>query len=123
MRVHYAVSKLLQSQLSGKHERASLQAVQLLRALHQVSLDQGSWKTGSLLMSHADPLEGPKFGGEPDQLEKIASYVKAMTELEKRSLHGGGQEDDSQEKKGRGKGKNRSKTGVHDEISKGCEQS
>ena len=113
------MSKLLQSQLSGKHERASLQAVQLLRALHQVSLDQGSWKTGSLLMSHADPLERPKFGGEPDQLEKIASYVKAMTELEKRSLHGGGQEDDSQEKKGRGKGKNRSKTGVHDEISKG----
>ena len=59
--------------------------VQLLRAVHQVSLDQGSWQAASLMLAHADPLERPKFGGEPQQLESIASYLKAMTELEKRS--------------------------------------
>jgi hypothetical protein len=35
-----------------------------------------------LLLGHQDPLERPRFGGEPDQLEKIASYLKAMDDLE-----------------------------------------
>ena len=85
MRVHFAVSELLESILKGKHNIAALQAVQLLRACHQSSLDQGSWKAASLLLGHQDPLERPRFGGEPDQLEKIASYLKAMDDLEKRS--------------------------------------
>ena len=65
MRIHYAVSELLQVLLKGKVERAALQAVQLLRALHQVCLDQGSWQAASLLLAHVDPLERPKFGGNP----------------------------------------------------------
>ena len=44
MRVHFAVSELLESILKGKSNLAALQAVQLLRACHQSSLDQGSWK-------------------------------------------------------------------------------
>ena len=85
MRIHYALSELLQTLMRGKTERAALMTVQLLRAVHQVSLDQGSWQAASLMLAHADPLERPKFGGEPQQLESIASYLKAMTELEKRS--------------------------------------
>ena len=106
MRTHYALSELLQSLLQGKVEKASLQVVQLLRALHQVCLDQGSWRAASLLLMHADPLERPRFGGEPDQLEKIASYLRAMGDLEKR-CQGGIREEEVPEKKGRGKGKAR----------------
>lgn len=82
LRTHFALSEILQVLMKGKTERAALMVVQLLRALHQVSLDQGSWQA---VLSHVDPLEKPKFGGEPDQLERIASYLKAMGDLEKRS--------------------------------------
>lgn len=91
MRIHFAVSELLQCQLKGKHEQACLQSVQLLRAIHQSCLDGGSWRAASLLMQHTDPLEKPRFGGEAAQLEDIASYLKALQDLEKRS---GGQADD-----------------------------
>lgn len=91
MRIHYAVSELLQCQLKGKHEQACLQTVQLLRAIHQSCLDGGSWRAASLLMQHADPLERPRFGGEAAQLEDIATYLKAIQDLEKRS---GGHVDD-----------------------------
>ena len=64
MRVHFAVSELLKSILKGKSNLAALQAVQLLRACHQSSLDQGSWKAASLLLGHQDPLERPRFGWE-----------------------------------------------------------
>lgn len=104
MRIHYAVSELLQVLLKGGTERAALMAVQLLRAIHQVCLDQGSWQAASLLLSHVDPLERPKFGGEPDQLERIASYIKAMNDLEKRNQNVV-REDLTAPPKGRGRGK------------------
>ncbi len=100
LRVHYAVSEILQSQLRGKGELAALQSVQLLRALHQANLDNGSWKAAGLLMYHQDPLERPRFGGEPGQLEHIASYLKAVQELEKRSA---GLSERQDEESGKGK--------------------
>ena len=107
MRIHFALSELLESLLKGKNNIAGLQAVQLRRAVHQCSLDQGSWKAASLLLAHQDPLERPRFGGEPDQLEKIASYLKAMDDLEKRSRMSqpSPEVDTSKKQKGKGKGK------------------
>lgn len=103
-RVHFAVSEILQAQLRGKGELAALQSVQLLRALYQANLDNGSWKAAALLMYHQDPLERPRFGGEPGQLEHIASYLKAIQELEKRSA-GLGERQDEEGGKGKKNGK------------------
>ena len=103
-RIHFALSEILQMQARGKPERASLMIVQLLRAVHQVALDQGSWQAASLLLSHTDPMERQRFGGEPEQLERIASYLKAVSELEKRSLQNAPKEDNpNPNPKGRGK--------------------
>ena len=105
-RIHFAVSEILAAQLRGKREQAALQSVQLLRCLHQVCLDGGSWRAGSLLLQHQDPLERPRFGGEASQLEHIASYLKAVQELEKKNTGGGDQgEDEVGGKNGRRKGK------------------
>ena len=97
----YTVSELLQVQLSGKPNQAALQSVQLLRALHQASLDKGSWRAAALLLAHQDPLERQRFGGEP--LEQVAWYLKAMEELEKRGRIP--QNDPSTKKPNKGKGK------------------
>lgn len=105
LRAHYAVSEILTSQLKGHHEQSALQSVQLLRALHQCCLDGGSWRAASLLLQHQDPLDRPRFGGEAGQLEHIASYLKAVQELEKKNFGGGDQEEDAGSQKGRKKGK------------------
>eukprot|EP00434_Breviolum_minutum_P026588 symbB.v1.2.023502.t1/scaffold2074.1/size157288/2 len=101
-RSKFAVSEILQAQLRGKGELAALQSVQLLRALYQANLDNGSWKAAALLMYHQDPLERPRFGGEPGQLEHIASYLKAIQE--KRSA-GLGERQDEEGGKGKKNGK------------------
>ena len=84
LRVHFAVSSALQLLLQGKNKLAALRLTQLLRALHQASLDNGSWQTAWLLLHLPDPTGQPKFGGEPQDLEVIASYLKAMGELERK---------------------------------------
>ena len=102
-RIHVAVSELLQTQLKGHHELATLQSVQLLRAVHQSCLDGGSWRAAALLLQHPDPLDKPKFGGEPGQLEHIASYLKAIQDLERRSLAGADPGEDGGKKGKKGK--------------------
>ena len=105
MRTHFAISEMLQTMLRGKHDLAALQAVQILRALYQCNLDGGSWKAASLLLSHPDPLERVRFGGEASQLEDIASYLKAMQELEKRTSTAADRQDEDGGKGKKGKGK------------------
>lgn len=110
MRVHFALSELLQTLLKGKSEQAALQCVQLLRATYQSCLDNGGWKAAGLLLQHADPLERPRFGGEANQLEQVASYLKALQELEKKNVTTDRLEEDPSERKGvkgqkKGKGK------------------
>lgn len=78
--------------------------VQLLRAVHQVSLDQGSWQAARLMLAHADAVKHPKLRKKPQQLESIASYLKAITELEKRSQATAREDIVNPKEKGRGKG-------------------
>jgi len=105
----------LEQLLKGRTKLCGLQLVQLLRAVHQASLDQGEWKTAWMLTHLPDPVERPRFGGEPQDLEVIASYVKAMSDLERKSKGanpnpGGGKESEDGEGKGK-KGKNKKKQG------------
>ena len=102
-RVHFAASEILQTVLKGRSELAALQLTQLLRATHQCCLDQGSWQTAWLLMDMVDPLERQKFGGEIQEIEVVASYVRAMQDLERRNKK---QQTDGEEDRKNGKGKN-----------------
>ena len=85
LRVHYALSEILQTLLKNQPEQAALELVQLLRAVHQTNLDRGSWRASWLLLRYADPIETPKFGGEPQDLERVAGYLNALQKLEKRA--------------------------------------
>lgn len=106
MRFHYALSEVLQELLRGRPNLAALQVTQLLRATHQLCLDNGEWKTAWLLLDLPDPVQQPRFGGEVRDLETVAAYVRAMHDLEKRSKgfnpKPGGEEE---EQTGKGKGK------------------
>ena len=101
LRVHFALSEILQTLLKNQPEQAALELVQLLRAVHQTNLDRGSWRASWLLLRYADPIETPKFWGEPQDLERVAGYLNALQKLEKRAkgLGKGDQEE------GGGKGK------------------
>ncbi len=107
MRLHFGISEALETLLKGKVEQSGLQLTLLLRAIHQCSLDGGNWKVAWLLTHMVDPLERPKFGGEAQDLEIIASYVRAMGDLEKRSKSHPETDEEVKEwrKKGKGKGK------------------
>eukprot|EP00434_Breviolum_minutum_P009431 symbB.v1.2.008306.t1/scaffold499.1/size195312/12 len=105
--LHFGISEALETLLKGKVEQSALQLTLLLRAIHQCSLDGGNWKVAWLLTHMVDPLERPKFGGEAQDLEIIASYVRAMGDLEKRSKSHAETDEEAKEwrKKGKGKGK------------------
>lgn len=109
-RLHYAISDTLQLQLAGHTDRAGLQMTQILRAIHQCSLDQGDWRVAWHLLHLQDPVEKPRFGGEPQQLEVVAGYIRAMNDLEKKSrmspnLNQNGDDPPENQKGGKGKGK------------------
>lgn len=119
MRYHYALSDLLHKILKGKMKLAGLKVTQLLRATHQASLDQGDWRAAWLLLDLPDPMERPRFGGEAQQLELVASYVTAMANLEKKGRwqsHQGNEEDPAL---GKGKGKRKGKKGDKEEEPEG----
>ena len=109
-RLRYAISDTLQLQLAGHTDRAGLQMTQILRAIHQCSLDQGDWRVAWHLLHLQDPVEKPRFGGEPQQLEVVAGYIRAMNDLEKKSrmspnLNQNGDDPPENQKGGKGKGK------------------
>lgn len=110
MRIHFALSHLLQTLLKGQLNQGALQVTQLLRATHQAALDGGEWRTAWLLLDLADPLEKPRFGGEAQQLELVAGYVRALSDLEKKSrTFPPKSQEEEVEKPGKGGGKKKSK--------------
>ena len=120
MRYHFALSDLLQTILKGKLELAGLKVTQLLRATHQASLDQGDWRTAWLLLDLPDPMERPRFGGETQQLELVASYVTAMANLEKKGRWQPSRSNEEDPGQGKGKGKRKGKrSGEKDEDPEG----
>lgn len=69
--------------------------VQLLKAVHQVSLDNGSWMDASLLLPVPDPIFKVEFGAEEEELEGIAAHREALAKLKKAraAVSGGGGKD------------------------------
>ena len=76
-----AVFILLQQ---GKTHSALAQLVQNMKALHQSTLDNGSWKNAWLLTGLVDPAAKRRFGGTEEELEIVHEYGKTLDELEKR---------------------------------------
>ena len=80
-RVHYHTSCILEQLLRGEVDQAAAYLTQLVRCVHQVSLDNGSWSTAMHMLPRADPLEQPLFGGAQAELEIISSYQEALKKL------------------------------------------
>ncbi len=110
-RLHHALSTILETQLKGRTMEATLQITQVLRSIHQCALDQGNWQTAWLLTGMQDPLEKPRFGGEAQSLEVIAAYVKAMSDLEKKSTSSSSTRVQEEEVQAGAKGKKKGKKG------------
>jgi hypothetical protein len=80
-RVHWHVSHILSLSLKDKRREAQAYMVQLLRGLHQVTLDGGSWEVASLLLPNRDPCARDHFGATERELEAVVAYQKAMKEI------------------------------------------
>eukprot|EP00929_Paragymnodinium_shiwhaense_P008266 TRINITY_DN112214_c0_g1_i1.p2 TRINITY_DN112214_c0_g1~~TRINITY_DN112214_c0_g1_i1.p2 ORF type:complete len:440 (-),score=61.56 TRINITY_DN112214_c0_g1_i1:575-1894(-) len=87
-RVHFHLSHALTWLLAGEHEAAGAYLVQLLRSLHQVALDNGSWQDASLLLPVQDPIQKREFGATERELETVAAYRKALNDLRRSRLRG-----------------------------------
>lgn len=106
-RVHFHLSHILGLSLKSKNKQAEAYQVQLLRCLHQVSLDNGMWSTGSLLLPRPDPIYRESFGATEAELEAIVSYQEALKKI-RNVPHGKAGNDDAPEdgdKGAKGKGK------------------
>jgi hypothetical protein len=110
-RCHFLVSTILEYLLKEQPEKAALQAVVSLQAMHQASLD-GSWDIAWLLTYQEDPFRAKTFGGDPNALQHVTAYLRSMHDLAKstESLRkkGAGKGDDADQQKDtqKGKGKN-----------------
>ena len=54
------------------------------RACRQYALDRSTWRAAWLLTGLTDPYTGTQWGGTPEQLSKIAAYLKAQDDLKNR---------------------------------------
>ena len=80
-RIHLHLSHLLTLNLRGKHDQASAYCVQLLKAIYQVAMDDGSWTDAALLLNAKDPLTKEEFGANESELEIIAANREALQRL------------------------------------------
>lgn len=108
-RCHFHIAHALTLSLKGKKTQCEAYLVQMLRALHQVALDGGTWGTASLLLPRADPIYREQFGATGEELEAIVAYQEAMKKIRSKPETAG---DDKKEKSvakdsksGKGEGK------------------
>lgn len=87
-RIHYFISKALELLLKEEVERGAAMLAQLLRAIHQMNLDNGSWEDAAAYMPGGDPLEKAEFAGDESEVEIIAARREAMSKLCKKSGSG-----------------------------------
>jgi hypothetical protein len=90
------------------------------RVLLQVALDSGDWNTAMLLWPLDDPLKTDVFGCTEEQMRRVHSYRKAVSELQATHSrqHGttsdgeGDGEQQSGIRRGRGRGRGRGGKGA-----------
>ena len=124
-RMHAVLGHVLKALKNDQKGDATVLVVQMMKALHQVYLDGGDWRSAVLYLPVPDPLARKEFGGAEEEIEVIATYWKAMVELQKahqwQNSGGGNWQQDQQQQqqvwdeeqpqerkkswKGRGKGK------------------
>lgn len=80
-RVHVMASDILQlwEEEQPAHARAML--VQLLKGLHQVAIDGGSWQNANRIIPSRDPYEIVEFAGEEREPEAVQKYNKGVKYL------------------------------------------
>ena len=82
-RCHHAASSILEMIEERRVEESAASLVQLLKALHQVAIDLGSWANASLLLPWEDPTERDLFGGDPVEMQVAASWNRGLLDLQK----------------------------------------
>ena len=80
-RIDAYLGDILQRLKSGDTSGAVVIVTQLKKAMHQVALDGGDWRTGALMVPVLDPLGRSEFGGAEAEIEVISAYKRAMQEL------------------------------------------
>ena len=105
-RMHHLASHILKKLLNDDPEGAALMTVLTLRCLHQTALDGGNWELGWLITTLKDPLARKKWGGEAQDLEAAADYLRAVQDLEKRSKQLSWKPKDDEEEEAEGADKN-----------------
>ena len=83
-RMHYMLCELFVRLDAGRADESQALTVQCPKAVHQAQLDDGDWKMAWLLTNLRDPLQRTRFGGSERELEAIASFTRAMDDLEVR---------------------------------------
>jgi len=103
-RVHFHLSHILGLSLKGKKKQAEAYTVQLLRSLHQVSLDNGMWSTASLLLPRPDPIYRENFGATETELEAVVGYQEALKKIRNKTAAEEPTDDKDAKAKGGAKG-------------------
>ena len=65
--------------------------IQVLKAIHQATVDGGDWRTAALLVPLPDPCGRAEYGASMEELELVAAYRKSIYELGKAQKFGDGQ--------------------------------
>ncbi len=66
-----------------------------MKSLHQTAIDQGDWSLSWHLSTLRDPFQRTRFGGSERELEAIASYTRAIDDLEQRMRKERGKQQDA----------------------------
>ncbi len=69
---------------SGRSLEAQALVCQCMISLHQTAIDQTDWSLSWHLRTLRDPFERTRFGGSERELEALASYTRAIDDLEQR---------------------------------------
>jgi hypothetical protein len=97
-RCHYMISDILQAAIADDQAQVVGLSVQMLKCLHQVALDRGSWQQGQYLLPQADPLAPEEFGGDPSELRLVHRYTTALKDLKAKKIDGNSDSDDGEDK-------------------------
>jgi hypothetical protein len=101
-RCHFMAAEILQAWRDGSPDRAAALTVQMLKVLHQLAVDGGSWDTAMMLWPAPDPLASDEFGGSELEMRRIHAYRKAVSELRKKVQST--EQEESEETPGKGSG-------------------
>lgn len=112
-RAHFLVGTILEFLLKKDFNGAALQSTLTLQAMHQAALDN-SWEVAWLLTHLEDPFRPRTYGGDPESLQHVTSYLKSMSELAKnadqlRKKGSSKGEGDDQQQAAKGKGRSHPK--------------